>query len=288
MDEIIVRPGIGALHGRVNAGFIAGEESVVIVDTMYSPADGRDIAAFVGKHTTAPVLAVVNTHQHADHTFGNQVFGAPVVASEACRKRMADNLQSSWSPAELRNFRQTLGERLEGLRIVLPSVTFASGLTLHVGKAAGSGAAAQDRRIDIRLTAGHTPGHSMVFVPDQGVLFGGDLFFVGRYPFVRQAHTPSWVAALEHIKRLGPEVLVPGHGPVCDAAETLRQCDHHISYFRETRGKCEDMLARGLGRDEILARAGEFPRFAAEGYERMHQLNVGVILDEVQSEAQAK
>lgn len=286
MEEILVAPGIGVLHGRVNAGFIAGQEAVVIVDTMYSPADGRDIAAFTSKHTAAPTLAVVNTHQHADHVFGNQVFGAPVVASEECRRRMVENLSSSWSPAELRNYRQSLGERLEGLRIVIPSVTFATGLSLHVGSVGGADTA--DRRIDVRHTGGHSPGHSTVYVPDAGVLFGGDLFFVGRYPFVRQGHTPAWIAALETIKRLAPAVLVPGHGPVCDAAEAQRQADHHIGYFRQTRAMCEEMLRRGLSRDEILARAGEFPRFAEEGYERMHQLNVGAILDEVQSEVRPK
>lgn len=281
MEELLLRPGVGVLHGSVNAGFVYGSDGAVVIDTMYSPADGREIESFLRRQTTAPVLAVVNTHHHADHTFGNQVFGAPVVASEDCRRRMVENLATAWSDAELANLRRTLGERVNGLRITLPSVTFGSGLALHVGAIGGLGGA--DGRLDVHLAGGHTPGSSTVFLPHEGVLFSGDLYFVGRYPFMRHAHTPAWVAALEVIKALRPAVLVPGHGPVCDAEAAIREADRMIGYFLETRGKLEAMLAQGLGREEILSRAPEFPRAAPEGYERSHVGNLSCLLDELQA-----
>lgn len=279
MEQIIVRPGVGVLHGLVNAGFVAGHDGVVIIDTMYSPADGREIAAFAKHHATAPFLAIINTHHHADHTFGNQVFGAPVIASDECRRRMVDNLNTAWSPGELAGLRQSLGERIDGLAITVPSLTFAAKMTVHLGQLDGpSGGQCE---LHLQLAGGHTPGSSTVYLPHQGILFTGDLFFVGRYPFVRHADTLAWVDALRRIKAIGPATLVPGHGPVCDASMAVREADRMIGYFLETRGKLGDMLSAGLGRDEILARAGEFPRAAAEGYERLHAVNLGHMLDEV-------
>jgi len=285
MEEIIVRPGVGVLHGLVNAGFVAGSEGVVIIDTMNSPADGREISAFMRKHTpSASVTAVINTHHHSDHVFGNQVFGAPVIASETCRQVMADNLVNEWSPERLGEWRRAIGgDRLQGLRITLPTFTYSRGCNLHLGKLPGGGEA----RVEALSTGGHAPGHSIVLVPEYGIVFGGDLFFVGRYPFARQAHTPTWIAALERIKRMAPEVLVPGHGPVCDGAMALREADRHIAYLRETRGQVEAMLDQGLTRDEILARASEFPKAAEAGYERLHVPNLGAIVAEVEAARRA-
>jgi cyclase len=279
MEEIIIGPGIGVMHGLVNAGFVAGSDGVLIIDTMYSPADGREIEAFARRHSTAPFRAVLNTHHHADHTFGNQVFATQVIASEECRRRMVDNLRGAWSHPELQGLRQSLGDRLDGLQITVPSITFAQGLSLFVGQIGGQ--AGGQGRVDFRVRGGHTPGSSTVFLPEQGVMFSGDLFFVGRYPFVRHADTLAWVDALRRIKEVAPATLVPGHGPVCDTKAMAREADRMIEYFLATRGTAEAMLSEGLTRDEIVARAPEFPRAAAEGYERLHAANVGYIVDEV-------
>lgn len=285
MEEIIVGPGIGVLHGLVNAGFIAGSDGVLIVDTMYSPADGREIEAFARRHSAAPFRAVLNTHHHADHTFGNQVFNAQVIASDECRRRMVENLRGAWSDAELQALRQSLGTRLDGLQITVPSVTFGEGLSLFVGQI-GSANGGQGR-VDFRLQGGHTPGSSTVFLPDHGVMFGGDLFFVGRYPFVRHADTLAWVDALRRIKNLAPAILVPGHGPVCETKAMASEADRMIDYFLATRSMAETMLGQGMTRDEVVARAPEFPRAAAEGYERLHAVNVGHMVDEVMAQSRA-
>lgn len=283
MEEIIVAPGIGVLHGLVNAGFIAGSDGVLIVDTMYSPADGREIEASARRYSAAPFRAVLNTHHHADHTFGNQVFKAQVIASDECRHRMVDNLRGAWSEAELQGLRQSLGARLDGLQITVPSITFAEGLSLFVGHIGGE--TGGEGRADFRLQGGHTPGSSTVFLPEQGVMFSGDLFFVGRYPFVRHADTLAWVDALRRIKDLAPSTLVPGHGPVCDSRATAREADRMIDYFLSTRDTAASMLGQGLTRDEIVARAPEFPRAATDGYERLHAVNVGHIVDEVMAQS---
>ncbi|MDP2873330.1 MAG: MBL fold metallo-hydrolase [Bacillota bacterium] len=287
MEEIIIFPGIGVMHARVNAGFIAGQDLTLVIDTMNSPADGRDIAAFVAKSTPARIMAVVNTHNHADHTFGNQVFGVPVIASESCRKLMQENLAASWSPAAIRTAQESPGgERLKGLQVMLPHLTFRHGLTIHLGPAPERGGrGGQSERVAIiEHTGGHSPGHSIVRVPDAGVIFGGDLFFVGRYPFVRQAYTPHWITALRRIKDLAPEVLIPGHGPVCDTQRAAAEADRQIAYFVETKQQLADYAAKGLGLNEILARADEFPRAAEEGYHRLHRPNLETLYKECQKD----
>lgn len=283
MQEILISPGIGVMHSRVNAGFVAGEDLTLVIDTMNSPADGRDIASFVARNTAGRIVGVLNTHNHADHTFGNQVFGAPVIASEGCRRLMSEALSAAWSPAAIKTAQEASGgERLAGLQITLPHITFRHGLTLHLGGIPGSDGGQSERTVIVEHTGGHSPGHSIVRVPDAGVIFGGDLFFVGRYPFVRQAYTPHWITALLRIKDLAPQVLVPGHGPVCDGAKAANEADRHIAYFLDTRKQLCEYAARGLSRDEIMARADEFPRAADEGYERLHKVNLETLYKECQ------
>jgi len=273
----MLRPGIGVSSARVNQGFVAGSEGVLVIDTMNSPADGREIATFVFARSAVPLKAVVNTHNHADHTFGNQVFGVQVVAHALCRKMMAGNLEGSWSAASLAPAIQAPGgERLAGLR--LPDITFESQITFHLGDAPEGGG---ERVVVVEHTGGHTPGHSIVRIPDAGVIFGGDLFFVGKYPFIRQAQTAVWMEALERVKELAPELLVPGHGPVCDHVRAVAEADKHIKYFRDTKAMLAEMIGRGLTKDEVLARASEFPRFASEGYDRLHVVNLERMFGEV-------
>lgn len=280
MEEIVIRPGIGVLHGRVNAGFVAGSEAAVVIDTMNSPADGREVLALLRRHTAAPVMAVLNTHHHSDHTWGNQVFGAPVIATETCRQVMAENLTNEWTDARLVEWRRSLGEdRLRDLRITMPTITYSRGVNLHLGRSPDGPAA----RVEALATGGHAPGHSMVLLPEHGVLFAGDLLFVGRYPFARQAHTATWIAALERIRRIAPEVLVPGHGPVCDRARALAEADRHISYLQGSREQVDRLLDQGWDRDAILARAAEFPRYPGEGYERLHAANLAAFVNEAEA-----
>jgi cyclase len=282
VDRFVLRPGIGAVCARVNAGFVAGTDGVLVVDTTNYPADGQEIAAFVCTQTAAPVKAVVNTHNHADHTFGNQAFQAQVVAHRLCRKLMEENLAGSWSPASVEAMRRAPGgERLAGLAIRLPDVTFDREITFHLGKAPDGGG---ERVAVVEHTGGHTPGHAIVRIPDASAVFGGDLFFVGRYPFVRQANASDWIAALRRIKQLRPEVLIPGHGPVCDGPRAVEEADRHIRYFEETKGMLADMVARGLSREEIMAAAAGFPRFPGDGYERLHAPNLERLYAEVLSE----
>lgn len=285
MEEILISPGIGVMHARVNAGFVAGRDLAVVIDTMNSPADGRDIAAFVARNTQARLMAVVNTHNHADHTFGNQVFQVPIIASEGCRRLMHESVSTTWSPAAIRAAQEAPGgDRLSGLQVTMPHITFRHGVTIHLGGVpAGTGRNGQaERVVVVEHTGGHSPGHSIIRVPDAGVVFGGDLFFVGRYPFVRQAYTPHWITALLRIKDLAPEVLVPGHGPVCDGQQAILEADRHIAYFLDTRKQLCDYAAKGLNREEILARADEFPRAADEGYDRLHRANLETLYRECQ------
>lgn len=281
VEQIMVQPWLGVLHGRVNGSFVAGRDAVAVIDTMHSPADARHIASWVRQHSAAPVGMVVNTHHHADHCFGNQVFGAPVVSSEICRRIMAGNLDNEWAPDRLAEWQQAAGgSGLEGLRIKLPTITFARGCNLFLGPCPGGGS---ELRLELLHTGGHSPGHAIVLLPDHGIVFSGDLLFVGRYPFARQANPSDWISALQRIKRMRPEIVIPGHGPVCDASRAQEEADRHISYLSETTGLIEERLEKGMEREAILADAAAFPRFADDGYERLHVANIAGLLDRILS-----
>ena len=96
-----IRPGISdylTSNDTANAGFVETQRGVIVIDTLDSPPRARELAAAITDRTAAPVLLVINTHYHYDHTFGNQVFAAPVVAHCALADSLAQALAVDLAP----------------------------------------------------------------------------------------------------------------------------------------------------------------------------------------------
>jgi len=187
-----------------NAGFVVGDEGVLLVDTFFTPAAVEELIAEIGKLTNQPVKQAVNTHYHLDHTGGNQVLaarGIPIIAHdkvaqwqttknrrflpapEELQKRRADAAkQLSELPEDQKDKRTSLERQLRRLdammaiKLTNPTVTFGSGtVRLYLGK----------REVMLFTLPGHTGGDVLAYVPDANVLFMGDR--VGRRRF------PTWL-----------------------------------------------------------------------------------------------
>ena len=216
-----------------NAGFVVTGDGVVLVDALGSPPLARRLQAEIAKITPQPVRTVIVTHYHADHVYGLQVFkeaGATIVAqalgreyltSETASQRLAASRQdmAPWIDAQTRLVPadRWLGERLPMADLTL-SIGGVDFVVRHIGPA-------------------HTPEDLVVWVPSMGVLYCGDLLFRGRIPYVGQADSAHWIAALDGLLALKPRVIVPGHGPASqDPLADLQLTRDYLQYPRDTMG----------------------------------------------------
>ncbi len=145
--------------------------------------------------------AVVNTHHHGDHTFGNCLF--PAAAIMAHERARAEAI--AFGPPRDLPFWD--GPDWGDLSLDPPFVTFTDEIALHVG----------DLRAQVRYvgTPAHTTNDSIVWIPDRSVLFCGDLIFNGGTPFLLMGSVAGAIEVLEHVVApLGARTIVPGHGPV--------------------------------------------------------------------------
>ncbi|MBI3354820.1 MAG: MBL fold metallo-hydrolase [Nitrospirae bacterium] len=187
-----------------NCGFIVTDEGVVVVDTQLTPDLGRKLLSEIRKVTNKPVKYVINTHFHPDHFFGNQVFKdtAVIISHENTRTHILDRGEFA-----IKTFRERLGELFDDAEVVLPMVTFNNKLTIHLG----------GRKIEISYFGrGHTDGDAIVYVPDEKVVFAGDLVNNGRLPFIGDGHSGDLVETLKKMDALDVNLVIPGHGYVSD------------------------------------------------------------------------
>lgn len=206
-----------------NTGFLAGDRHTIAVDA--SSTDRRTTAFIdaIGKHAKAPVTTLVNTHHHGDHTNGNYLFErATIVGHERCREAMlADGVEGVQALRNAGVFMGPDGPPDWGRAVVEPPfLTYTDGVTVH----------ADDIRAEVRYigTPAHTTNDSIIWLPEQKVLFCGDLLFNGGTPFLLMGSLSGALEAVESLKQLDAQVVVPGHGDVCD----LSVADTVLGYLR--------------------------------------------------------
>ncbi len=252
-----------------NVGLIRGSDGWVLVDTAFCPLDLLTALDEKGV-VIADIHLTFNTHFHADHTWGNQLLRSPIIGHQLCRELMTDMERGPWSrsgldrwlaevelthPHQVRRCHRRLGD----LRITPPDELFEKRYSLSL----------DGGRLEFIHLGGHSPDLSVLWLPDEGVLFASDLVFEGRYPFIFDANLPDWVKALRHLEELGPETIVPGHGAICGLAEVRRLRD----YLEVTLELCSDHLSRGREIDAVLVDPN-FPEHGPELAIELHQANI--------------
>jgi len=214
--------------GWSNAGLVTGTDQALLVDTLFDLAMTREMLDGLAPVTAAhPIRTLVNTHANGDHWFGNElVTDAEIIASQATAQEMATNGPDLIrgmldQPGALGRFANHIFEPFDFTDIT-PTVatrTFDSELTLDVGGVMA--------RV-LMLGPAHTQGDSVVFVPDEGVLYAGDLLFIGGTPITWAGPVSNWITACDRMLALEPEIVVPGHGPVVVADDINRVRDYLV------------------------------------------------------------
>ncbi|MEO1969560.1 MAG: MBL fold metallo-hydrolase [Sphingomonadaceae bacterium] len=231
-----------------NAGFVIGDNGVLVVDAFFHPEATRSLIAQIHKITDKPIRYLVNTHYHIDHTGGDQVLrdaGAIIIAHHNER---------AWVRTENLHL---LGSHLTPLykaqiaKLDLPDETTRHRMTIWLGH----------RKVVIEPALGHTGGDLMVSVPDAKLLFCGDIFWNHVSPNMIDGNVAQWIDTTNRLVNTpgaAQRTFVPGHGDVGRVADVAAL----EGYFKALRTLVQKERAAGLPGDALVKAA--LPEFKHE------------------------
>ena len=207
-----------------NAGFVIGDDGVLVIDTFENEAAAKLLLAEIRKLTKLPIKFVVNTHYHLDHVAGNTVF------KEAGAVILAQRNVSAWIHTEnLKFFGKNIKPEQKKMveELGSPEILYDSGIELLLGS----------RRILVRVYPGHTGGDSVVMIPDAKVAFCGDLFWKKTLPNLIDASTEAWIRTLKELQASSmAATYVPGHGDPGDTQD-VEAFRNYLADLRAIAGK---------------------------------------------------
>ena len=212
-----------------NAGFVVTDEGVVVVDALGSPALGDALLKAIRSVTPKPVKHVIVTHYHADHFYGLEALkkaGAEVWAQRAA----ADYLNGGEAERRLEQRARDLFPWVDDrMPIIRPDHWIDAESDLTVGGV----------RFEVQhFGPAHSPEDVIVIVPQEGVVFSGDILFAGRIPFVGQADSRKWLERIDRLLALKPRVMITGHGEVSrDPSKDLALTRAYLLHLRKVMGK---------------------------------------------------
>ncbi len=232
--------------GLNNAGFVVGRRGATVIDTCFTERRTRAFLDSIRSVTKLPLHTLVNTHHHGDHTHGNYLFrGSTIVAHELCREAVLE--------AGLPRPDNTIGMLFPNvdwgnLELAAPTMTYQDRMTLHV----------EDLRLElIFMGPAHTTNDTVVWIPDHKLLFSGDLIFNEGTPFVVMGSVAGSLVAIERLRALGAETIVPGHGPVC-GPELFDPTEAYLKFIQQVSREGYDAGMKPLE----IARSADLGEFA--------------------------
>ncbi len=201
-------------EGDPNTGVVIGDDAAMVIDTQATPVMAADVIRHIRTVTDKPIKYVVMSHYHAVRVLGASAYGASeIIASEDTRdlivERGAEDMKS-----EIERFPRLFRavETIPGL--TWPTMTFKGEMTLRLGKL--------EVRL-IQLGRGHTKGDTVAWLPQQKILFSGDLVEYGAAPYAGDAYFGAWPTTLDKVEALGAEQVVPGRGAALTNAAMCRE-----------------------------------------------------------------
>jgi cyclase len=219
--------------GTSNSGLI-NRDGGMVIDTFWDLPHTRELIATYARVWKTPARRVVNTHHNGDHCWGNQLFrGAEIIGHRLCAAafgkekpeamQMLTTAAGSDNPLMAWMGRAFAGWDFSGIELTPPTTLIDDRLDLDLDGI---------RAELIYVGPAHTQGDMIVHLPDQHVVFVGDVLFRLCTPIGWEGTFAKWTKALDYIVALKPDAIVPGHGPIC-GIEGPRDMKAYLEYVRD-------------------------------------------------------
>lgn len=199
-------------EGDPNSGVIVGDDSVMVIEAQATPRLANKVIECIRSVTDKPISHLVLTHYHAVRVLGASAYNAPqVIMSDTTRAMVVERGQEDWD-SEFQRFPRLFEghESIPGL--TWPTTTFSDAMTVYLG----------NRRVDImHLGRAHTAGDAVVWVPDQEVMFTGDIVEYHSACYCGDGHFGDWGDTLDNVAMFDPASIAPGRGDALVGRETV-------------------------------------------------------------------
>ncbi|MGH1412601.1 MAG: MBL fold metallo-hydrolase [Pelagimonas sp.] len=262
-------------EGDPNTGVIIGDDSVMIIEAQATPRLARKVMECVREVTDKPISHLVLTHYHAVRVLGASAYGAKeIIMSDTARSMVAERGQEDWD-SEFDRFPRLFQGHEEIPGLTWPTTTFSDSMTVYLG----------NRRVDImHLGRAHTAGDAVVWVPDQEVMFTGDIVEYHSACYCGDGHFADWEDTLMNIADFEPKSIAPGRGDALVGEEMVEKAIAATADFvRSTYKPIAKVVARGGSLKEAwdACRAECDPKFKDYAiYEHCLPFNVARAYDE--------
>lgn len=262
-------------EGDPNSGVIIGDDSVMIVEAQATPRLAQKVIDCVRSVTDKPISHLVLTHYHAVRVLGASAYGADqIIMGDVARAMVAERGQEDWD-SEFQRFPRLFEghESIPGL--TWPTTTFSEDMTVYLG----------DRRVDLmHLGRAHTAGDIVIHVPDQNVMFTGDIVEYHSACYCGDGHFGDWGDTLDNIAAFEVDAIAPGRGDAIVGPEIVAAAIESTRDFVDsTFAPAARVAARGgtLKQAWDAVRAACDPKFADYAiYEHCLPFNVSRAYDE--------
>lgn len=234
MKQVTSRAYAETKYTSGNVGFIVTKAGVVCIDVPMLPSDVYEWRAQIATVTKKPIIAVIQTDYDQTRVVGTCLFKVPLIAHD-----------NTWDKMKVYNSEKMLNQINEMIdkdigrtnwRPRMPDITFKERLVLYKG----------DCEIHVIHGGGHSLATSLVYLPEENVVFSGDLVFSYQHPSMTSAESKQWLSALNQLRKMPAETIVPGHGRIC-----TKEATHPLSdYIRDMRATVRKSFQAGRSKSE--------------------------------------
>lgn len=251
-QEIYIAYPLAGKGAGGNAGIISMGDQTLIFDTFLTPDAAVELRQAAETLTSTPIKLVINSHHHPAHTGGNQVFDTvDIITTTATRRLMTEyapqklawhkhhaqsrlaeleaailnaNGTTQRAAEQTHSQYQCLVDALPSMEVRLPNITFEQHLVIY-GK---------ERQLElITYGGGHTQSDTILYLPDDGILFMGDLLTTRNHPYLSDGDPGELPRILDIVSRLNAQQLVPGHGEVSTLTD-VQAMQSYLAMLTET------------------------------------------------------
>ena len=220
--------------------FAVTEAGVVMIDSCNSPLDSRRMAAAIKKVTDKPVIFLIDTETHADHTGNHFIFSPPATVINA--EGAGAGMKKEYDPKRAETLAAKSPEMraaIEGVKMIVPHIEYKDRMTINLG----------ERTFElIYLKNAHSEADTAIWLPKERVLFAASAANVRTFINLRPTVVlPDVIAGYKLMKSLNPEVVIPGHGQ----PTTTIIFDEYEGFYDLLMKRVGEMAAQGMSLDEI-------------------------------------